>query len=118
MPEVKAVVAWGVETIPEELAKDSRVYTYKAFLELGAKVKDTEIDAIIARQKPGECCCLIYTSGTTGHPKGVMLSHDNIIFNGTSVGTDVIENAPGGEQLNPEDMRVVSYLPLSHIAGL
>ena len=49
MPEVKAVVAWGVETIPEEFAKDSRVYTYKAFLELGAKVKDTDIDAIIAQ---------------------------------------------------------------------
>jgi|OM-RGC.v1.038493542 hypothetical protein len=40
LPEVKAVIAWGVETIPDELAKDSRVYTYKSFLDLGANVKD------------------------------------------------------------------------------
>jgi long-chain-fatty-acid--CoA ligase ACSBG len=64
------------------------------------------------------CCVLIYTSGTTGHPKGVMLSHDNILFNSTSVGNDLIENPPYGEPINPEEMRVVSYLPLSHIAGL
>lgn len=117
MPEVKAVVAWGVETIPEELARDSRVFTYKAFLEFGSKVKDSDIDITIAKQKPGECAVLIYTSGTTGHPKGVMLSHDNIIFNGSTVGIDVLENAPDLEVI-PENMRVVSYLPLSHIAGL
>ena len=62
---------------------------------------------------------LIYTSGTTGNPKGVMLSHDNIYFNGSSVGQDLIENPPSpDEQINPTEMRVVSYLPLSHIAGL
>ena len=118
LPEVKAVVAWGVETIPDDLAKDSRVYTYKSFLDLGANVKDNEIEAIIAKQKPGMCCILIYTSGTTGHPKGVMLSHDNILFNSTSIGNDLLENPPSGDPVNPEEMRVVSYLPLSHIAGL
>lgn len=118
LPEIKAVVAWGVETIPEDLAKDSRVYTYKSFLDLGANVKDNEIEAIIAKQKPGMCCILIYTSGTTGHPKGVMLSHDNVLFNATSLGNDLMENAPTSDPVNPEDQRVVSYLPLSHIAGL
>ena len=118
LPEVKAVVAWGVEAIPDDLAKDSRVYTYKSFLDLGANVKDNEIEAIIAKQKPGMCCILIYTSGTTGHPKGVMLSHDNILFNSTSIGNDLLENPPSGDPVNPEEMRVVSYLPLSHIAGL
>ena len=38
---------------------------------------------IIKRQKkmtPDDICCYVYTSGTTGNPKGVMLSHDNLIF--------------------------------------
>jgi len=48
-----------------------------------------------------------------------MLSHDNIYFNGSSVGQDLIENPPSpDEQINPTEMRIVSYLPLSHIAGL
>lgn len=66
LPEVKAVVAFGVDKIPEEFSKDSRVYTWKAFLEVGKTVKDTESQEVIKRQKPGHCCCLIYTSGTTG----------------------------------------------------
>jgi long-subunit acyl-CoA synthetase (AMP-forming) len=61
---------------------------------------------------------LIYTSGTTGHPKGVMLSHDNIIFSGGSLSLDVLKGIPEDSGLVPEDMRIVSYLPLSHIAGL
>lgn len=70
------------------------------------------------KQKPGMCACLIYTSGTTGNPKGVMLSHDNIIFNGSVICQEVIVNTPNEENIIPENMRIVSYLPLSHIAGL
>lgn len=70
------------------------------------------------KQKPGQCCVLIYTSGTTGNPKGVMLSHDNIVFSGSILGQDTINSVPNDEQIQPEEMRIVSYLPLSHIAGL
>lgn len=48
---------------------------------------------------------IIYTSGTTGHPKGVMLSHRNILFN-VSSGLQSIE-------INSSD-RFLSFLPLSH----
>ena len=64
------------------------------------------------------CCCLIYTSGTTGNPKGVMLSHDNINFNCASLSADVLGSMPPDEMISPPDSRIVSYLPLSHIAGL
>ena len=32
LPEVKAIAAWGIDKVPEEFAKDSRVFTYKDFL--------------------------------------------------------------------------------------
>lgn len=68
----------------------------------------------VNRQRPGQCCTLIYTSGTTGNPKGVMLSHDNMIYDTQS---SIIAAGEGGYQFAEED-RVVSYLPLSHIAAL
>lgn len=47
-----------------------------------------------------------------------MLSHDNIIFSGLAMGIDIIESTPADLNIQPEEMRLVSYLPLSHIAGL
>ena len=47
-----------------------------------------------------------------------MLSHDNLIFNATLLGMDTIANRPSHVDLLPQDSRGLSYLPLSHIAGL
>jgi len=56
--------------------------------------------------KPGDLMTLIYTSGTTGMPKGVMLSHEN-----------VLSNVNVCEKLYPEfrEKTVLSFLPLCHI---
>jgi long-chain-fatty-acid--CoA ligase ACSBG len=116
LPDVKAIIAWGLDSIPEEFARDSRVYTFKNFLQLGKSVKDSEVIRLIDKQKPGQCCILIYTSGTTGNPKGVMLSHDNILFSALILSDDLFTNTPD-DNMVMEEMRVVSYLPLSHIAG-
>ncbi len=66
------------------------------------------------KQKPGKCCCLVYTSGTTGNPKGVMMSHDNLIWSITK-GIETV-NPNGIDLENPG--RTVSFLPLSHSGGL
>lgn len=66
------------------------------------------VDARIAEIDPTDLATLIYTSGTTGHPKGVMLSHDNLAF----TARNAVEMLGG---VSEEDC-LVSYLPLSHIA--
>ncbi|MDI1302700.1 MAG: long-chain fatty acid--CoA ligase [bacterium] len=55
--------------------------------------------------EPDDLAALVYTSGTTGKPKGVMLSHDNILEN---VKATLQRVAPGADDL------FLSFLPLSH----
>jgi long-chain acyl-CoA synthetase len=76
-------------------------------LEMGAD-EGTQ-DAVEARKaavKPGDLATLIYTSGTTGRPKGVMLSHNNIVSNVLS-SKERVPFEYGGVAL--------SFLPVCHI---
>ncbi len=54
---------------------------------------------------PHSLASIVYTSGTTGHPKGVMLSHHNILWNAWSG----MQSVP----IYPDD-KFLSFLPLSH----
>ncbi|MEL6652202.1 MAG: long-chain fatty acid--CoA ligase [Bacteroidota bacterium] len=80
----------------------------KGEFSLALDLESTQLDleAIKASVKSDELCCIIYTSGTTGRPKGVMLSHDNIVSNIKSV-LPLLPLEPGE--------RVLSFLPFSHI---
>uniref|UniRef100_UPI00404B2DFC AMP-dependent synthetase/ligase n=1 Tax=Flavobacterium sp. TaxID=239 RepID=UPI00404B2DFC len=60
-------------------------------------------DAIVTT----DLATLIYTSGTTGRPKGVMLTHQNIV-------SDVLMSAPR-VPLRAGDTRALSFLPICHI---
>lgn len=79
---------------------------FSDFLATGRDVEDTELDKWKAAVKPEQLATIIYTSGTTGNPKGVMLSHNNVVSNVKAV-----------KPILPVDssMKVLSFLPLCHI---
>jgi long-subunit acyl-CoA synthetase (AMP-forming) len=66
-----------------------------------------DVEASVAALTPDDLATLIYTSGTTGPPKGVELTHENIMAAVRSV-QEVVDFPPGS--------RVISWLPNAHIA--
>jgi long-subunit acyl-CoA synthetase (AMP-forming) len=77
---------------------------WSAFLASGGEL---DLEAASAAVRPDDLVTLIYTSGTTGPPKGVQLSHANVIAMLRSI-HDPWRLTPGG--------RVLSYLPHAHAA--
>ncbi len=97
LPDLKHVIVLG---------DDGGTMTYEELL-----TADPDFDPLpIASQVGlGDPLTLIYTSGTTGPPKGVTLTHGNLMRAMTSV-MDGVMNLPD------TDARVISWLPAAHIA--
>ncbi len=88
-PAMDEAPAFGLETMEAVLANDARVALHRS------------IDADMA--------AILYTSGSTGNPKGVVLSHRNMVAGAESVAS-YLENTP--------DDRILVALPLSFDYGL
>jgi long-chain acyl-CoA synthetase len=103
LPALKEIIVMEPPATPRP-----GVRTFAQVLELGAKSKESaEYDRRVDALDPNALAALIYTSGTTGHPKGVMISHRNIVW--------TAEHLIACGELT-DDETIFSYLPLSHIA--
>jgi long-chain acyl-CoA synthetase len=67
-----------------------------------------ELDRRASAVAPNDCFTIIYTSGTTGQPKGVVLTHANLVASCTS-GVRAFD-------LRPSDVQYL-FLPLAHVLG-
>lgn len=85
------------------------LYTFKKVQELGRRYREEHPDLLKERRsqvRPDDLATIIYTSGTTGEPKGVMLTHHNIMSN--------VNTALEAFPINKDDV-FLSFLPLCHI---
>jgi long-chain acyl-CoA synthetase len=88
-------------------AASAGIVSYQEVIRLGERADEREYWESIAALDPSSLACLIYTSGTTGNPKGVMLSHHNLVWTARQLSST--------RPLSNDDVGL-SYLPLSHIA--
>ena len=103
-----------LQTVNKELKTPVKIYTFdevadaehwSVLLKAAETQQQVNLDEYRAGVKPDDILTLIYTSGTTGTPKGVMLTHDNLV-----------KNFQNSAVLLPEGIRKgLSFLPLSHI---
>lgn len=103
LPFLKQVIFAGNSEIPQGMIG------FDSLVELGKKVSDKEYLARFNSIDCNEVVNMQYTSGTTGFPKGVMLSHRNIVNNGKTIGE--------GMALTSKD-RLCICVPMFHCFGL
>lgn len=85
---------------------------WKEILDLGEDDStQIEVEDLSKAINPDQIATIIYTSGTTGRPKGVMLSHENIVSNLLAC----LPRIPKKKNLDYKDTRVLSFLPICHI---
>lgn len=103
LPELKQIVACDPAMAGEG------ILSFDEVLARGEKKLKEDPDLFRKRSEavqPSEVASIIYTSGTTGNPKGVMLTHTNIVSN--------VKAADMAIECTAED-RALSFLPLCHI---
>lgn len=104
LPNLKTIIMMDRETPVSD-----GVLSMYDLIEKGKKLReqgDRRVEERIAQIKEDDLFTLIYTSGTTGAPKGVMLTHANMISQ--------VLNLPSDIRLTPGD-RIISILPIWHV---
>ncbi|WHX42970.1 AMP-binding protein [Mesobacillus sp. AQ2] len=101
LPFLKNVIVMGEKRFPG-------TYSWQDILDMADGVSEDELDQQMATLKQSEVINMQYTSGTTGFPKGVMLTHSNIVNNAYNVASAM--------KLTDED-RLCIPVPFFHCFG-
>ena len=89
--------------------KQKGCLTWEEAMDRAENVPLSEVKRIAATVDPNDVCNMQYTSGTTGFPKGVMLTHYNVVNNGKCIGDRM--------DLSTAD-RMMIHVPMFHCFGM
>ncbi len=78
LPKLKNIIVLGKTRYPG-------TFSWEDVMNGGQSISDEALDRRMAELAPGDVINMQYTSGTTGFPKGVMLTHSNLVNNGLNV---------------------------------
>lgn len=103
--QIKAIIQMTGELIIrcQLTPQDPAIYNMYSFIEY---IKQQTIQPVPINRHPYHCSTIIYTSGTTGPPKGIKLSHDNLLW---TIKTLCLSYH--------QPQIIVDTLPLTHILG-
>ncbi len=101
LPVLATAVAVGSDVPPGAMS-------WEAFIELGSTVAEPLLAEAMRRVQPDDLLLIQFTSGTTAHPKGVMLTHDNMLRNAWAAGLRIGIRA---------DDRYFNCRPFFHVGG-
>jgi len=108
-PALEALKKTPLKLILFETSRDESVLSLAALETLGSEERTRRphfYQELAAQAQPEDLATIIYTSGTTGEPKGVMLTHHNLVFDALQTGYAV----------GPREADIaLSFLPLSHV---
>jgi fatty-acyl-CoA synthase len=102
LPELRQAVMMGTGDLP------GSCISYADFMANGERVNPEELETLARAVKPDDVLLIQYTSGTTSFPKGVMLSHANMLLDAQAVARRMGVRA---------DDRYFSIRPFFHVAG-
>ncbi|MBU9605884.1 class I adenylate-forming enzyme family protein [Burkholderia multivorans] len=100
-PDARARAARHEAVRADALPVDIGAWSYRLDAHAGSEP--------VAADGAAQCAALIYTTGTTGTPKGVMLSHRNLLF--------IAAMSSTLRRVSPDDI-IYAVLPVSHVYGL
>ena len=104
-----------VSSIQSDVATLDKIFTFdnvngaqnwSEIAEAGKEIENSQVETMRDSVKTEDLATLIYTSGTTGLPKGVMLSHNNLVSNVL----DSMERVPVNK-----NAKALSFLPVCHV---
>ncbi len=115
VPTLKHIISTGIESEERDESRTYTLHAYKDVVMSGSAFADHYLEDLEeVSLTPDDPAVILYTSGTTGHPKGVVLTHRNVVSNAVSGrGSGTVEE--GTSSVHEVHLAI---LPLAHAYGL